>query len=186
MRIAIIAWGSLVWDPRSLQIKGEWDNNGPNLNIEFSHVSKDGRLTLVIDHDNGAKVKTYCALSKRCDLGDAVADVRDREGTIIKKIGFIKVKNGHCSKEEFPDQIDVFQIIRDWCKSSSYDAVVWTALTSQFKDQTKMDFSVDNAINYLKGLPKSARSNALDYIRNAPKEVITPVRERIEQLNYKL
>ena len=54
MRIAIIAWGSLVWDPRTLQIKGDWVASGPELDIEFSRVSKDGRLTLVIDPVNGS------------------------------------------------------------------------------------------------------------------------------------
>jgi hypothetical protein len=185
MKIAIIAWGSLVWDPRTLQIKGDWNNIGPMLNIEFSRVSKDGRLTLVIDPDNGEEVKTYFAQSKRNDLGDAIADLRDREGTVRRLIGFVDVINGTNSKAEFPDQIDVFQNIQDWCQNQNYDAAVWTALLSQFKDQTKLDFSVNNAISYLKYLPKSARENALEYIRNAPKEIITPVRIKVEELNYK-
>ncbi len=58
-----------------MQIKGDWDNSGPELNIEFSRVSKDGRLTLVIDLNNGVEVKTYFAQSKRSDLGDAVASI---------------------------------------------------------------------------------------------------------------
>ncbi|PCJ86073.1 MAG: hypothetical protein COA54_09540 [Thiotrichaceae bacterium] len=186
MKIAIIAWGSLVWDPRTLQIKGNWDNNGPMLNIEFSRVSKDGRLTLVIDPNNGEEVKTYFAQSKRNDLGDAIADLRDREGTIKKQIGFVDVNSGNDSKAEFPDQIDVFQNIRNWCQSLNFDAAVWTSLPSQFKDQTKLDFSVDNAISYLKDLPKSARENALEYIRKAPKEIVTPVRKIIKEFNYDL
>jgi hypothetical protein len=186
MKIAIIAWGSLVWDPRTLQIRGDWDNNGPMLNIEFSRVSKDGRLTLVVDPDNGEEVKTYFAQSKRSDLGDAIADLRDREGTIRKRIGFVDLINSIDSKAEFSDQVDVFSKINDWCRSQSFDAAVWTALPSQFEEQTKQAFSVDNAITYLKGLPKSARENALDYIRNAPKEVVTPVRRKIEECGFKL
>ncbi len=186
MKIAIIAWGSLVWDPRTLQIKGDWNNIGPMLNIEFSRVSKDGRLTLVIDPDNGEEVKTYFAESKRTDLGDAIADLRDREGTVRKRIGFVDLISGNDSKAEFADQVDVFTKIQDWCRSKGYDAAVWTALPSQFKDQTKLDFSVDNAIFYLQHLPKSARENALEYIRNAPQEIITPVRRKIEEFNYRL
>lgn len=186
MKIAIIAWGSLVWDPRTLPIKGDWDNSGPELNIEFSRVSKDGRLTLVIDPDNGAEVKTYSAQSKRSDLGDAIADLRDREGTVRKRIGFIEVANNNSSKIEFNNQIDVFENIQALCKKSNYDAAVWTALPSQFKEQTSMDFSIDNALGYLRSLPKSAKENALEYIQKAPKEVVTPVRSEIEQLNYKL
>jgi len=171
-----------VWNPRSLQIKGDWDSSGPELDIEFSRVSKDGRLTLVIDPVNGASVKTYVAQSKRNHLDDAIADLRDREGTIIKRIGFIEAWNDNSSKVKFSDQMDVFQNIHDWCKRSNYDAAVWTALPSQFKEQTNMDFSVDNAIAYLCSLPKSAKNNALEYIRKAPKGVVTPVRENIEEI----
>ena len=186
MKIAIIAWGSLVWDPRTLRIKGDWNNNGPLLNIEFSRVSKDGRLTLVIDLNNGEEVKTYFAQSQRNELGDAIDDLIEREATDRKQIGFVDVINGTDSKAEFPDQIDVFNKIKDWCHRENYEAAVWTALQSQFKKQTKLDFSLDNAISYLKKLPKPARENALEYIRKAPAEIATPVRNKIQMLNYKL
>jgi hypothetical protein len=127
MKIAIIAWGSLVWDPRTLPITSDWNNNGPMLKIEFSRVSKDGRLTLVVDPDNGEEVKTYFAQSKRNDLGDAIADLRDREGTIRKRIGFVDLIRVSDSKAEFADQVDVFTTIQDWCRSQNYNAAVWTA-----------------------------------------------------------
>lgn len=186
MKIAIIAWGSLVWDPKTIQIKGDWINKGPNLKIEFSRVSKDGRLTLVIDHQNGAEVKTYYAQSIRSNLYDAVADLRDREGTIIKRIGFYNIRDKISSKYKYSDQIDVFQIFHDWCERLGYDSAVWTALLPQFEDQTNMEFSVENAIKYLRSLPKSAKNNALEYIKKAPKAINTPVRKRIEKRNYTL
>ena len=186
MKIAVIAWGSIIGDPRGLKIQSDWDNKGPELEIEFSRVSKDCRLTLVIDPINGHKVKTYYAQSIREDLRDVIADLRDREGTIIKRIGYIDVCNGNSSKSEFPEQIDVFETIKKWCESVNYHAAVWTALPAQFKEQTNMDFSVDNVITYLKNLPLSARNNALNYIRKAPKEVKTPIRREIEQLNYSI
>ncbi len=182
MRIAIIAWGSLVWDQRALRIDGSWNNQDPCLEIEFSRVSKDGRLTLVIDPDNGAEIETYHAKSVRSDLGDAIADLRDREGTIRKRIGFVEVGSGNNSISEFTDQADVSGTLIQWCKDSNYEAAVWTALPSQFQKQTDMEFSVENAITYLKSLPLSARNNALDYIKKAPREVITPVRQKIEKL----
>ena len=186
MKIAIIAWGSLVYDPRTLKIIGDWNNNGPILNIEFSRVSKDGRLTLVVDLDNGEEVKTYFAQSKRDDLGDAIADLRDREGTIRKWIGFFDLSNNINSKAEFFDQVDVFAKIQNWCRNQKFDAAVWTALPPQFEDQTKKEFSVDNAVNYLKNLPKSVKENALKYISKAPQEIVTPLRRKIVELNYKL
>ncbi len=51
MKIAILGWGSLLWQPKDLQFdKGiGWSENGPMLPVEFARISKDGRLTLVIE-----------------------------------------------------------------------------------------------------------------------------------------
>ena len=64
MKIAILGWGSLLWQPKDLQFDKEigWSANGPFLPIEFARISKDGRLTLVIT-ENGTDVKTYFAIS---------------------------------------------------------------------------------------------------------------------------
>ena len=53
MKIAILGWGSLLWQPKDLQFDKEigWSKNGPMLPIEFARISKDGRLTLVITKD---------------------------------------------------------------------------------------------------------------------------------------
>ncbi len=56
-KIGIIGWGSLIWDPRGLPIKCKWHKNGPELPIEFSRISQDGRLTLVIDKNTRGRVK---------------------------------------------------------------------------------------------------------------------------------
>lgn len=54
MKIAILAWGSLIWDdnwPEFDKQRGEWLKDGPILPLEFSRVSasRDKALTLVID-----------------------------------------------------------------------------------------------------------------------------------------
>ncbi len=183
MKIAIIAWGSLVWDPRTLRIKGEWKNQGPRLQIEFSRVSKDGRLTLVVDDNDGVEVQTYCAQSVQCEPGDAIADLSEREATLRKRIGFVEANNGNCSISEFSDQIDITEIMVAWCKSLGFEAAIWTALPPQFEEQTKTLFSVDNAVAYLNRLPLPVRKNALEYIEKAPRETDTPVRRKVKQLN---
>ena len=48
-KIACIAWGSLVWDPRELPVTAVWRRDGPALPIEFARCSVDRRITLVID-----------------------------------------------------------------------------------------------------------------------------------------
>ena len=81
MTIAIIGWGSLIWDPRDLPREGIWQDDGPELPIEFSRISVDARLTLVIDPADGSPVKTRYVLSPRTSLDDAIEDLRSREGT---------------------------------------------------------------------------------------------------------
>ena len=63
MAIAILAWGSLIWNPGSLHIVDGWRPGGPTLPIEFSRISDNGRLTLVIDEACGVPVPTCFALS---------------------------------------------------------------------------------------------------------------------------
>lgn len=182
MKIAILGWGSLVWDSRELPLQSDWMQGGPKLPLEFSRVSKDGRLTLVINMEHGAHVPSRYAASSRKDLGDAIADLRDREGTVRKCIGFVDVTSDTTSKTEFPEQANVFDSMLEWCRSNSFDAVVWTALSSQFKLETGKLFTVDNAIEYLRSLPRTVHDNALQYIKKAPVEVDTPVRKKLREL----
>ena len=61
VKSVVLAWGSLVWDPRDLQTAAKFTANGPLLPIEFCRISDDGRLTLAIDESFGAICKTYSA-----------------------------------------------------------------------------------------------------------------------------
>jgi hypothetical protein len=63
MRIAVPAWGSLLWDRRELTIAHHFKPSGPRLSLEFSRVSTDGCLTLVSDEDKGTPCETYAAES---------------------------------------------------------------------------------------------------------------------------
>jgi hypothetical protein len=55
MKVLVLAWGSLVWDPGALRLASNWMEGGPVLPIEFSRISDDGRLTLVIDERHGVE-----------------------------------------------------------------------------------------------------------------------------------
>ena len=73
VKSVVLAWGSLVWDPRELQTAAKFTANGPLLPIEFCRISADGRLTLAIDETFGALCKTYSAPSALESL-DAARD----------------------------------------------------------------------------------------------------------------
>jgi hypothetical protein len=184
-------------DPGSLsQLCGHFfKQGGPTLRIEFSRVSEDGRLTLVIDRENGADVPTRVATSTRSTLDDAVTDVwiretrffgersgaekRSKDGTI----GYADLAGENASIKIHPDHQYAYDLITPWLKTSGFDAVVWTALRSNFKD-----FSVEEAVNYLKSLPrtfhseKASQQDAFEYIVRAPEEVETPLRKRLRDL----
>jgi hypothetical protein len=71
VKIAILGWGSLISKPegdatigqKPLRITGKFVPGGPSLPIEFSRISKDGRLTLVIDPIHGTPCDTFYAVS---------------------------------------------------------------------------------------------------------------------------
>lgn len=90
MKIAILGWGSLIWDPRALKTIGKkWSDNGPTIKIEFSRISSDDRLTLVIDETNGSAVQTLFIISEFDDLAAGIENLRFREKTLTEKIGYI-------------------------------------------------------------------------------------------------
>lgn len=98
MTIAVLGWGSLVWDPRELSVSSEFCLSGPILPIEFCRVSGNDkpprRLTLVIDDDIGVQCQTYVALSAFDDLDATRENLRGREGLDhVNGIGFA-VKGG--------------------------------------------------------------------------------------------
>lgn len=179
MKIAIIGWGSLIWDPRELPREGVWQEDGPILKIEFSRVSRNCRLTLVVDENNGVEVKTRFALSPRSDIEDAINDLRIREGTIKKWIGYSDFKHDQDSLSYNSTQVNICENVKNWCRDKGFDAAVWTALRSYFFEETKLNFSIHNALKYLESLPKYANKNALKYIQNASSEIVTPLRSKL-------
>jgi hypothetical protein len=179
MKIAILGWGSLIWNPRDLPISGKWQQDGPVLPIEFSRISDNGRLTLVIDERHGVDVPTRYALSPRLSLGEAVADLQRREGCPPENIGFVEVVGRRLSPRAAERHPTACERIQAWATEKGFDAVVWTALGRRFKDRINVPFSPAAAVRYLQGLPAPQKESALEYIRNAPPEVMTPVRQAV-------
>jgi len=184
VKSVVLAWGSLVWDPRELQTASEFVADGPLLPIEFCRISADGRLTLAIDETFGAVCKTYSAPSALESLDAAIENLRLREKTNARAIGFVEPASGRQSDVAAERHPEVVATIAAWAAGSGYDAAIWTALHSNFHEWDKggEPFSVTAAIRYLEtleGEDAAKFAQALDYIRLAPPEVETPVRDEV-------
>jgi hypothetical protein len=183
VKIVVLAWGSLVWDPRELKVAAPFAPNGPLAPIEFCRVSRDGRLTLAIDETFGALCKTYSAPSALGALDDAMDDLGAREGMAdVRAVGFVEPASGRQSDVAVERHPQVVATIGAWAESLGYDAAIWTALASNFDDWGKggEPFSVSAAMQYLEtleGEDPARFARALEYIRKAPPEVETPIRE---------
>jgi len=183
MNIAILAWGSLLWDPRELQLAAPFTLTGPSLPIEFCRISKDLRLTLIIDETYGTLCQSYAATSACATLEDAAENLRLREGMPnAADIGFIDLTTQARSPHAVQRHPHAIESIADWALHAGYDAVIWTALASDFEKHTAEPFSVNAAMRYLTGLEQQepdAFARALDYIRRAPAATQTAVRDAV-------
>ena len=191
MRIAVLAWGSLVWDRRELAIAEAFKANGPRLPIEFCRVSGGGRLTLVIDEAFGTSCPIYVAASACGDLDAALENLWIREGSQDEmlpknvrthgRVGFVEVASGHSSGKAMERHSNAAATIKTWAQANGFDAAIWTALASNFHETDKAaePFSVDAAIRYLEMLDAPRFGAAVSYIRSAPPEAQTPVRAAV-------
>ncbi|MCW6159828.1 MAG: hypothetical protein LVQ95_01925 [Candidatus Micrarchaeales archaeon] len=173
-KIAVIGFGSLVWDPRELKLAdGEWHKDGPKLPVEFARVSQDGRLTLVIAPELKPQ-PTRWAYSGCRTLGEAKADLAKREGpTPEKNIGALK------KGEKGSDATE--QAIASWCEKKGLDGVVWTKLSPKAPDGSERIITPEEAVAYVKSLEDRLK-NAKRYIEMAPEEIDTPTRRALMKM----
>lgn len=171
----MIAWGSLFWDPRELRMSSGWRDDGPSLPIEFSRVSADGRLTLVVDPIYGADVTTWTCDSP-LDLWDAIKNLSVRERCPEADIGWVDMTSGESSSHLEAS----VRSVRGWCSATGAIGAVWTALPSTFVERCGTPFSVPDALSYLQGLTGTARDRAFEYIRRAPPTTMTDLRRAFE------
>lgn len=177
MKIGILAWGSLYWDLGSLKIIDKWYKDGVVLPIEFSRISDKGkgRLTLVIDETYGSQVKTYWSISEFSILEKSIENLKTREKTNDKNIGYINLKENSFNSK-FSNSL--IEQIKNWAKLKKLDAVIWTDLESNFQKIIKSEFSTESGLEYINNLDKKTKEKAIEYINNAPEQTITDLRKR--------
>lgn len=181
-RIAVLGWGSLISNPdgdasigqRPLKIAGKFCPGGPLLPLEFSRISKDGRLTLVIDSAHGTPCETFYAICATPNLNYAIQNLAAREGTSIQQVHFA-IAGG-----DYSDSIR--RKISEWCIRNKLSNMIWTGLPPKFSFQNVAEFSTEAAIEYLKSLTGVMRQKAFNYIATAPATIKTPVRTMAKEL----
>lgn len=147
----------------------------PLVPVEFLRQSNDGRITLVMDA-GGQPVRVLWALMDAGDLDAARRSLGAREGI---------------PERNWPRHVGVWQradgaaptampTLDQWAQARGVDAVVWTALPPKFAKKEDHRAGVADVTDYLASLEGRVRDAAEQYVRNAPRQIDTPYRRRIE------
>ncbi len=181
-RIAILGWGSLIWDPGELAIASRWHADGPCLPIEFARKSGGMRVTLVIVPRYEHLSRTYWALSAFGDVGAAAQNLREREGCPSLKP--IHAADGETWRSvgdgKKPDD-RVGLTISEWVSGrDDVDVAIWTGLTPKIFKPSSQRVSLENqVVNFLRSLDPAYEQAAREYVEKAPASIDTPVRQAI-------
>lgn len=176
-RIAILGWGSLIWDLDDLapKISGPWRRAaGPAAPLEFSRISPKrlNALTVVIDPEVGEPRPTAVIDSARAAISEAWADLAARERTKPSGIGWLDL-SADDSQTRHPSFAET---VAAWCVMEGYVGAVWTDLGPNFAEKYGRAFTLAEARTYLQTLPTESLVEAVRYIESAPPETDTPLR----------
>ena len=180
MKIAILGWGSLLWDIENLapHVTGEWQMGaGPRFPLEFSRISPKRRMGLAVclDPENGDPCPTHAIRSRRVKVEEAVADLAARERAPLDRIGWATAQGA------FGRLPQVNALAMDWVAATDWDACLWTDLEPVFVERTGVPFTLPAAIAYLKTLAPDQLAEAHLYIEEAPAGTDTPLRRALAQ-----
>lgn len=178
MKIAILGWGSLIWNPKSLQYNTTfgWQKDGPMLPLEFSRISKDLRLTIVLE-PNAKLVQSLYAFSTNSTIEEAVLNLAVREGSARSAIGYFDKNNN----KSYPESFEYLKNIKEWLsKHPEIDAVIWTNLGANWKETDRIKSKKRDRLEHLKALDGPTKAIAEEYIRKTPIQIATNFRKEIE------
>jgi hypothetical protein len=179
-RVAIIGWGSLIWDLDDLAPKVDgpwWMEAGPPLPLEFSRISPKRLMSLVvvIDPEHGEPCPTHAIASLRDEPALAAVDLAARERAPLARIGVHDAETG-TSRASDPRMA---RAVADWCAATGARGAVWTDLPRNFAETTGRPFSVPAGLRYLETLRGPAAAEARRYIGGAPATTDTPLRRAL-------
>ncbi|OUS07727.1 hypothetical protein A9Q96_05050 [Rhodobacterales bacterium 52_120_T64] len=138
-RIAILGWGSLIWDLEALtpHTTGDWAlEAGPRLPMEFSRISPKRKLGLVVclDPAVGVNCTTNIIQSTKSDISNTIADLAERERAPLGLIGAV-----HADGLQKGRMSDVCTAVSNWCEANEWDGAVWTDLEYPLWSSTIMN-----------------------------------------------
>jgi len=166
-KIVCLGWGSLIWDHRELKIKSEWFNDGPSLPVEFTRISNDQRVTLIIDRES-KPIKTLWNQMIVNSLEEAKESLRAREGTIMNRIH-------HISANDDPND-DIQIAVRNWLVERELNSAIWTGL-SYSAATNNLRPSIDFILEHIERLDTPERKVTFEYIKKAPEQIDTEYRK---------
>lgn len=173
-RVALIAWGSLVYDPGNLPLSSAWRTDGPLLPVEFCRQSRDEKITLVLTPGMPCVTTLWVTLAVE-DVAQARQLLADREARPHKGrkeiAGFWSASAavGPCVEE-----------IGSWARTHDLGGVVWTALGPKFHSVDGMVPTVSDVVAHLSALQGAQREAAEGYVRHTPAQIRTSYRTAIE------
>ena len=177
--IAVIGWGSLIWDPDILKphVHGHWrDRTGPELPLEFSRISMKRKraLAVCVDLMDGVPCATSVIVSKRATIAETRTDLARRERAPDGFIGAFCGKTGqHWGRPQV-----AFKVAQ-WCRAGGWGGAVWTDLHANFAAETGLTFSVSTGHDHLRSLDEDGLDEAVRYIERAPVATNTRLRRHL-------
>lgn len=170
-KIACIGWGSLIWDPCGLPVKGEWQPDGPSLPVEFARQSSADHITLVIVK-SAHRVPTLWAELNVDSLAAGVEALKVRERVpYASSIG----RWPNATNRVYP----LTDEIAEWAQSKGISGVVWTALQPGMKGNRETVPTLEELTAHIGKLDGTTLAKATIYIANAPSQIVTPYRQAL-------
>jgi hypothetical protein len=176
MNIAIIGWGSLLWDRRELPLASRWRPDRPELPIEFARISKNGHVTLVIRLGQRS-IRAYWALVDAPSLEQARRHLQRREDARRERDIHSVDRNGHTLGEPRPE---ITSTVQRWLGAHDLDGAVWTGLESNWERVTGTPLTPQNVAARLDALAGDTLRAAREYVERAPPQTRTPIRIHLE------
>lgn len=175
MKIAVIAWGSLLWKPRPLQLASGWHPGGPRLPLEFARVSEDTPELALALCPGARPCPSYWAWLATSDVDAARAMLREREKITPARPDWVGTV-GATQPADGP----IAATIDAWRRARGIDAVVWTALPARFCQHDGRVPSAEEVLHWLASRTGDERTAAEHYIRRTPAHIDTRYRRLIE------